>query len=206
MQWDVVNLESETVGTVDLADGVFGLETRPDILARAVTWQLAKRRAGTHSTKTRGEVARTGKKPYRQKGTGRARQGSTKGPHMRGGGIVFGPRPRDHAIDLPKKVRKLALRTALSAKRAAGELVVLDKAELGEAKTRLLASQLTKLGWSKPLVIDAEKPETNFARAARNLVGIDVLPSIGANVYDILRHETLVLTRSAVEKLTERLA
>ena len=206
MQWDVVNLESETVGTVDLADGVFGLEARPDILTRAVTWQLAKRRAGTHSTKTRGEVARTGKKPYRQKGTGRARQGSTKGPHMRGGGIVFGPRPRDHAIDLPKKVRKLALRTALSAKRAAGELVVLDKAELGEAKTRLLASQLTKLGWSKPLVIDAEKPETNFARAARNLVGIDVLPSIGANVYDILRHETLVLTRSAVEKLTERLA
>lgn len=206
MQWDVVNLESETVGTVDLADGVFGLEARPDILARAVTWQLAKRRAGTHSTKTRGEVARTGKKPYRQKGTGRARQGSTKGPHMRGGGIVFGPRPRDHAIDLPKKVRKLALRTALSAKRAAGELVVLDKAELGAAKTRLLASQLTKLGWSKPLVIDAEKPETNFARAARNLVGIDVLPSIGANVYDILRHETLVLTRSAVEKLTERLA
>lgn len=206
MEWDVVNLESETVGTVDLADGVFGLEARPDILARAVTWQLAKRRAGTHSTKTRGEVARTGKKPYRQKGTGRARQGSTKGPHMRGGGIVFGPRPRDHAIDLPKKVRKLALRTALSAKRAAGELVVLDKAELGEAKTRLLVSQLTKLGWSKPLVIDAEKPETNFARAARNLVGIDVLPSIGANVYDILRHETLVLTRSAVEKLTERLA
>jgi large subunit ribosomal protein L4 len=206
MQWDVVNLESQTVGTVDLADGVFGLEARPDILARAVTWQLAKRRAGTHSTKTRGEVARTGKKPYRQKGTGRARQGSTKGPHMRGGGIVFGPRPRDHAIDLPKKVRKLALRTALSAKRAAGELVVLDKAELGEAKTRLLASQLTKLGWSKPLVIDADRPETNFARAARNLVGIDVLPSIGANVYDILRHETLVLTRSAVEKLTERLA
>ena len=206
MQWDVVNLQSETVGTVDLADDVFGLEARPDILARAVTWQLAKRRAGTHSTKTRGEVARTGKKPYRQKGTGRARQGSTKGPHMRGGGIVFGPRPRDHAIDLPKKVRKLALRSALSAKRASGALVVLDKAELGEAKTKLLASQLAKLGWSKALVIDAEKPEMNFARAARNLVGIDVLPSIGANVVDILRHETLVLTRSAVDRLTERLA
>jgi large subunit ribosomal protein L4 len=206
MQWDVINLESESVGTVDLADGVFGLAARPDILSRAVTWQLAKRRAGTHSTKTRGEVARTGKKPYRQKGTGRARQGSTKGPHMRGGGIVFGPRPRDHAIDLPKKVRKLALCAALSARRAAGELVVLDKAELGEAKTKLLASHLTKLGWRKPLVIDADKPEMNFARAARNLVGIDVLPSIGANVYDILRHETLVLTRSAVDKLTERLA
>ena len=125
---------------------------------------------------------------------------------MRGGGIVFGPRPRDHAIDLPKKVRKLALCSALSAKRASGELVVLDKAELGEAKTRLLASQLAKLGWSKALVIDAEKPEMNFARAARNLVGIDVLPSIGANVVDILRHETLVLTRSAVDRLTERLA
>jgi large subunit ribosomal protein L4 len=206
MQWDVVNLESETVGTVELADGVFGLEPRPDILARVVTWQLAKRRAGTHSTKTRGEVARTGKKPYRQKGTGRARQGSTKGPHMRGGGIVFGPRPRDHAIDLPKKVRKLALRTALSAKCASGELVVLDRAELGEAKTKVLAAHFSKLGWSKPLVIDGEKPETNFARAAANLVGVDVLPSIGANVYDILRHETLVLTRAAVEKLTERLA
>lgn len=206
MQWDVVNLESETVGTVELPDSVFGLEARPDILARAVNWQLAKRRAGTHSTKTRGEVARTSKKPYRQKGTGRARQGSTKGPHMRGGGIVFGPRPRDHAIDLPKKVRKLALRTALSVKRATGELVVLDKAEIGEPKTKLLASRLTKLGWSKPLVIDAERPEANFARAARNLTGLDVLPSIGANVYDILRHETLVLTRSAVDSLAERLA
>jgi large subunit ribosomal protein L4 len=206
MQCDVVNLESETVGTVDLADGVFGLEVRRDLLARAVTWQLAKRRAGTHSTKTRGEIARTGKKPYRQKGTGRARQGSTKGPQMRGGGIVFGPRPRDHAIDLPKKVRKLALRTALSAKHAAGELVVLDKAELVEAKTKLLAGRLSKLGWSKPLVIDGDAPEANFARAARNLVGIDVLPSIGANVYDILRHDTLVLTRAAVDKLTERLA
>jgi large subunit ribosomal protein L4 len=205
MQWDVVNLDSEAVGKVELPDGVFGVEVRPDILARAVTWQLAKRRAGTHSTKTRGEVARTGKKPFRQKGTGRARQGSTKGPHMRGGGIVFGPRPRDHAIDLPKKVRKLALRTALSAKRAAGELVVLDRAEIGEAKTKVLAAHISKLGWSKPLVIDAEKPEANFARAAANLVGLDVLPSIGANVYDILRHKTLVLTRAAVDRLAERL-
>ena len=134
MQWDVVNLASETVGTVDLDDGVFGVEVRPDILARCVNWQLAKRRAGTHSTKTRGEVARTGKKPYKQKGTGRARQGSSKGPHMRGGGIVFGPRPRDHATDLPVKVRRLALRSALSAKRAAGTLVVLDRAELDEAQ------------------------------------------------------------------------
>jgi large subunit ribosomal protein L4 len=205
MQWDVVNLDSETVGTVDLVDGVFGVEVRPDILARAINWQLAKRRAGTHNTKTRGEVSRSPKKPFRQKGTGRARQGSSKGPHMRGGAVVFGPRPRDHAIDLPKKVRMLALRTALSAKRAAGELVVLDRAELGEAKTKGLAVRLGKLGWNKPLVIDAEKPDVNFARAARNLAGLDVLPSIGANVYDILRHETLVLTRAAVDKLTERL-
>lgn len=206
MQWDVVNLDSEVVGQVELADGVFALEPRADILARCVNWQLARRRAGTHKTKTRGEVARTGKKPYRQKGTGRARQGSTKGPHMRGGGIVFGPQPRDHAIDLPKKVRKLALRCALSAKRASGELVVLEQAELPEAKTKLLAAQLEKLGWRKPLVIDAEKPQQNFARAARNLVGVDLLPAIGANVYDILRHETLVLTRAAVDRLTERLA
>lgn len=206
MQWDVVNLASETVGTVDLADGVFGVEVRPDILARCVNWQLAKRRAGTHSTKTRGEVARTGKKPYKQKGTGRARQGSTKGPHMRGGGIVFGPRPRDHAIDLPVKVRRLALRSALSAKRAEGALVVLDRAELDEGKTKVLAAHIGKLGWRKPLIIDDERPQENFARAARNLAEVDVLPSIGANVYDILRHETLVLTRAAVDRLTERLA
>ena len=206
MQWDVVNLDSEVIGTVELADGVFAAEPRPDILARCVNWQLARRRAGTHKTKTRGEVARTGKKPYRQKGTGRARQGSTKGPHMRGGGIVFGPRPRDHSIDLPKKVRKLALRCALSAKRASGELVVLEQAELPGAKTKLLASQLARLGWRKPLVIDADAPQQNFARAARNLAGVDLLPAIGANVYDILRHETLVLTRAAVDRLTERLA
>jgi large subunit ribosomal protein L4 len=206
MQWDVINLSSETVDSVELADAVFGVPVRADILARMVNWQLAKRRAGTHNTKTRGEVARSGKKPYRQKGTGRARQGSSKGPHMRGGGIVFGPRPRDHAIDLPKKVRKLALRTALSAKCAAGELVVLDRAALEEGKTKVLAGHLAKLGWRKPLLIDGEKPEANFARAARNLVGVDVLPSIGANVYDILRHDTLVLTRAAVDKLTERLA
>ena len=206
MQWDVINLASETVGTVDLADGVFGVGARPDILARVVNWQLAKRRAGTHKAKTRGEVSRSTKKPFKQKGTGRARQGSSKGPHMRGGGIVFGPRPRDHAIELPKKVRALGLRTALSAKCASGELVILDRAELSEPKTKMLAEHLGKLGWSKPLIIDAEALEANFARAARNLVGFDVLPAIGANVYDILRHDTLVLTRAAVDKLTERLA
>ena len=205
MQWDVVNLENEKVGTVELADSVFGVEVRRDILARAVNWQLAKRRAGTHKVKTRSEVSGTTKKPFRQKGTGRARQGSMKGPHMRGGGIVFGPVPRDHSHALPKKVRRLALKAALSAKRADGTLVVLDKAELEDAKTRVLAQRALALSWGKALIIDGETVDTNFARAARNLPGLDLLPSRGANVYDILRHETLVLTRTAVDKLVERL-
>jgi len=205
MQWDVVNLENEKIGTVELADSVFGVDVRRDILARAVNWQLAKRRAGTHKVKTRKEVSGTSKKPFRQKGTGRARQGSMKGPHMRGGGVVFGPVPRDHSHALPKKVRRLALKAALSAKRADGTLVVLDKAELEDAKTRVLAQRALTLGWGKALIIDGETIDTNFARAARNLPGLDVLPSRGANVYDILRHETLVLTRTAVDKLVERL-
>jgi large subunit ribosomal protein L4 len=205
MQWDVVNLENEKVGTVELADSVFGVDVRRDILARAVNWQLAKRRAGTHKVKTRSEVSGTTKKPFRQKGTGRARQGSMKGPHMRGGGIVFGPVPRDHSHALPKKVRRLALKAALSAKRADGTLVVLDKAELEDAKTRVLGQRALTLGWGKALIIDGETVDTNFARAARNLPGLDLLPSRGANVYDILRHETLVLTRTAVDKLVERL-
>ena len=205
MQWDVVNLENEKIGTVELADSVFGVEVRRDILARAVNWQLAKRRAGTHKVKTRKEVSGTTKKPFRQKGTGRARQGSMKGPHMRGGGIVFGPVPRDHSHALPKKVRRLALKAALSAKRADGTLVVLDKAELEDAKTRVLGQRALTLGWGKALIIDGETVDTNFARAARNLPGLDLLPSRGANVYDILRHETLVLTRTAVDKLVERL-
>jgi large subunit ribosomal protein L4 len=205
MQWDVVNLENEKVGTVELADSVFGVDVRRDILARAVNWQLAKRRAGTHKVKTRSEVSGTTKKPFRQKGTGRARQGSMKGPHMRGGGIVFGPVPRDHSHSLPKKVRRLALKAALSAKRADGTLVVLDKAELEDAKTRVLAQRALALSWGKALIIDGEAVDTNFARAARNLPGLDLLPSRGANVYDILRHETLVLTRTAVDKLVERL-
>ena len=206
MERDVINLASETVGTVDLDDAIFGVAVRPDILARTVNWQLAKRRAGTHKTKLRGEVARSGKKPYKQKGTGRARPGSTKGPHMRGGGIVFGPLPRDHAIDLPKKVRRLALKCALSAKLAEGSLIVLDKAELEEPKTKVLAACVEKLGWQKVLIIDGAAIETNFARAAKNLMGFDVLPTAGANVYDILRHGTVVVTRAGVEKLKERLA
>jgi large subunit ribosomal protein L4 len=205
MQWDVVNLENEKIGTVELADSVFGVEVRRDILARAVNWQLAKRRAGTHKVKGRSEVTGSSKKPFRQKGTGRARQGSMKGPHMRGGGVVFGPHPRDHSHALPKKVRRLALKAALSAKRADGTLVVLDKAELEDPKTRILAQRAATLGWRKALIIDGETIDANFARAASNLPGLDLLPSRGANVYDILRHETLVLTRTAVDKLVERL-
>lgn len=206
MQWDVINLDKETIGSIDLADAIFAVDVRSDLLARTVRWQLAKRRAGTHKVKTRGEVNRTSRKPMRQKGSGRARQGSTKGPHMRGGAVVHGPHPRDHAHDLPKKVRKLALKTALSAKRAAGELMVLDKAELAEPKTRTLAQHVAKMGLRNALVIDGAAIDVNFQRAARNLIGIDVLPSQGANVYDILRHDTLILTRAAIERLTERLA
>ncbi len=205
MEQNVVNLDSETVGTVDLDDGIFAVAVRPDILARAVAWQLAKRRAGTHKVKGRSEVARTSKKPFKQKGTGRARQGSLKGPHMRGGGVVFGPVVRDHAHSLPKKVRKLALKSALSAKLAAGELIVLDQAALDSPKTKALAAQVERLGWRKALLIDGAAIDSNFARAAQNIVGLDVLPSQGANVYDILRHETVVLTTAGVEGLTERL-
>lgn len=205
MQCNVINVDNETVATVELDEAVFGLEVRADILARAVNWQLAKRRAGTHKVKSRNEVRGTSKKPFRQKGTGRARQGSLKGPHQRGGGVAFGPVPRDHAHALPKKVRRLALKTALSAKQVAGELVVLDRAQLAEGKTKVLASQAAKLGWRSVLIIDGNELDAGFTRAARNIVGLDVLPSRGANVYDILRRQTLVLTSSAVEQLVERL-
>jgi len=206
MKCDVVNLDNETVGTIDLADAVFGVDVRPDILARAVKWQLAKRRAGTHKVKSRHEVIGTSAKPFRQKGTGRARQGSSKGPHQRGGGVVFGPTPRDHAHDLPKKVRRLALKTALSAKREAGELVIIEKAELAEPKTKALVQSAAKLGWRGALIIDGEAVDSNFSRAAKNIGGLDVLPSRGANVYDILRHKQLVLTRAAVDQLVDRLS
>lgn len=205
MQWEVVSLANEKVGDVDLDDAIFGVEVRPDLLARTVHWQLAKRRAGTHSTKSRGEVARTTKKPYKQKGTGRARQGSTKGPHMRGGSVVHGPKPRDHAVELPKKVRRLALCSALSSKRASGQLKVLDQAALEQPKTSVLAGYVAALGLGSALVIDGAAPDRNFALAARNIVGLDVLPGIGANVYDILRHDTLVLTRAGLAAIEERL-
>lgn len=205
MQCDVITLANKKTGTIELDDAVFGVDVRSDILSRAVNWQLAKRRAGTAKTKERGEVKATKSKPFRQKGTGRARQGTTVAPQMRGGGVAFGPRVRSFAHKLPKQVRVLALKSALSAKQAEGKLVVLDEAKLKQAKTSELAKQLAKLKWGRALVIDGAEVDKNFARAADNIVGLDVLPSGGANVYDILRRETLVLTRQGVEKLVERL-
>ncbi|GBD45094.1 50S ribosomal protein L4 [bacterium HR40] len=205
MLYPVKNLAGEEVGTVELDETVFAVPVRPDILHRVVRWQLAKRRQGTHKAKTRGEVARSGKKIYRQKGTGRARHGSRRAPIFVGGGVVFGPVPRDHSIDLPKKVRRLGLCCALSDKLRGGQLVVLDEARLEEPKTRLLASRLQGLGIHSALVVTAGEPERNFQLAARNLPRVVVMPQIGANVYDILRHDTLVLTREAAQLLQERL-
>ncbi len=205
MKCDVINLDAAKVGEVDLMEEIFGLPKRPDILARMVRWQLAKRQAGTHATKGISQISGTTKKPFKQKGTGSARQGSLRSPQFRGGAVIFGPQPRSHAFDLPKKVRKLALKAALSAKAADGKLVVLDMARISDAKTKELASRFTKLGWNSALIVDGLAVDEGFARAARNIIGIDVLPSQGANVYDILRRDTLVLTKDAVQALEARL-
>jgi large subunit ribosomal protein L4 len=205
MKLRVTDLDSQEVGSIDLAEEVFGLPVRRDILARMVNWQLAKRRAGTHKTKGISDIQGTTKKPWRQKGTGRARQGSLRSPQFRGGAVIFGPVVRSHEFSLQKKVRRLALKTALSAKQAEGKLIVLDAAKLAEAKTKALAQCFGKLGWSSVLIIDGPTVDANFARAARNIPGIDVLPQQGANVYDILRRDTLVLTRDAVQHLEARL-
>ncbi len=205
MKYDVITLANKKTGTIELDDAVFAVDVRSDILSRAINWQLAKRRAGTAKTKERSEVKATKSKPFRQKGTGRARQGTTVAPQMRGGGVAFGPRVRSFAHKLPKKVRTMALKSALSAKQADGKLVVLDEAKLKEAKTSVLAKQFKKLNWGRALVIDGAEVDSNFARAAGNIIGLDVLPSGGANVYDIMRRDTLVLTRDGVEKLVERL-
>ncbi|MBP1806758.1 50S ribosomal protein L4 [Rubellimicrobium aerolatum] len=204
MQATAITLTGESAGTVELDDAIFGLEPRADILHRVVRWQRAKAQAGTHSTLTRAEVSYSTKKIYRQKGTGGARHGSKKASIFRHGGISKGPKPHSHAHDLNKKFRRLGLMHALSAKARAGELVVIEEARVGEAKTRMLAKQLDTLGWKRALVIDATVDE-GFARAARNIETLDVLPVIGANVYDILRRDTLVLTRAGVEALEARL-
>jgi len=206
MQADVTTLAAAKAGTVELSEAIFGLKPRPDLIQRMIRYQLLKRRAGTHHVQDRSEVNVTGKKVYRQKGTGGARHGDKSVPQWRGGGKAFGPKPRDHAIELPKKVRALALRHALSAKAQAGEVVVLDKAESKEGKTSALREQFAKLDWTNALIIDGAELEAGFVRAARNLPNIDVLPVQGINVYDILRRRKLVLTKAAIAALEERFA
>jgi large subunit ribosomal protein L4 len=205
MRLDVIKLDASPAGSIELNDAVFGLEPRTDILHRLVRWQLAKRQAGTHSVLGRSDVSYSTKKIYRQKGTGGARHGSRKAPIFRKGGTYKGPTPRSHAHELTKKFRSLGLKHALSAKAGAGQIVVIETAELAEAKTKLLAQAIKGLGWKRALVIDGPEVNENFVRAARNLEGIDVLPSVGANVYDILKRDTLVLTRAGVEALEARL-
>jgi large subunit ribosomal protein L4 len=204
MRATVRTLDNQEAGDIELSEEVFGLPVRRDILARVVNWQLAKRRAGTHKTKGISDISGTSTKPYKQKGTGRARQGSLRSPQFRGGAVIFGPVVRSHEFGLQKKVRRLGLKTALSAKQAEGKLVVIDAAQIDEAKTKALRARFDALGWGSVLIIDGAVNE-NFARAARNLPKVDVLPQLGANVYDILRRDTLVLTRDAVQQLEARL-
>jgi large subunit ribosomal protein L4 len=204
MQIDIKSLDNATTGSIDLPDAIFAATPRADIMARVVHWQQARRRAGTHKTKGMGEVSGTTKKPYKQKGTGNARQGSLRSPQFRTGGVVHGPVVRDHGYKLPKKVRRLGLISALSQKRAEGKLVVLDSTA-GAAKTKDLAVKLKALGWTSALIID-HAVDAGFLLASRNLIGIDVLPTIGANVYDILAHDVLAVTAAGVEGLKERLA
>lgn len=206
MKYEVRTLENKKAGEVTLNPAIFGLPVRSDILARMVNYQLAKRRSGNHQTKTISMISGTTRKPFNQKGTGNARAGSLRAPQMRGGATVFGPVTRDHSHKLPKKVRTLALKTALSSKAADGSLLILDDAALKAAKTKDLEAKVKSLGLKTALIIDGEQVNENFARAAQNLPGLDVLPSQGINVYDILRREHLVLTKSALEKLEGRLA
>jgi large subunit ribosomal protein L4 len=205
MKIDVVTLKGAKGGALDLPDEIFGITAiRADLLQRCVTWQLAKRRAGTHKVQVRNEVSRTGKKMYRQKGTGGARHGSRRAAQFVGGARAFGPVVRSHAFDLPKKVRALALRHALSAKASTGSLVVLDAATLADPKTAGLRADLAALGLKNALIIAGPTIESNFAMAARNIPNVDVLPNAGLNVYDVLRRDTLVLTKDAVEGIKAR--
>lgn len=203
MQINVITLDNATAGSVELPDDIFAVMPRPDIMARVVSWQLSKRRAGTHKVKGLGEVSGTTKKPYKQKGTGNARQGSLRAPQFRGGGAVHGPVVRSHGYDLPKKIRRLGLISALSQKAADGKLVVLDAAS-GSAKTKELVAKLKVLGWASALIVD-HAVDDGFLKASRNIHGIDVLPTIGANVYDILRHDVLAITTAGIAGLKERL-
>ncbi|HET9148550.1 MAG TPA: 50S ribosomal protein L4 [Acetobacteraceae bacterium] len=207
MQIDITSLDGDRangeLGQAELPDEIFAVKPRPDIIARVVHWQLARRRAGTHKVKGMGEVQGTTKKPYRQKGTGNARQGSLRAPQFRTGGVVHGPVPRDHGYSLNKKVRRLGLLSILSQKAAEGRLVVLDAAS-GVTRTKELAAKFVERGWGSTLIVDAAV-DTGFALASRNFRNVDILPVIGANVYDILRHDTLAITRAGLEGLKERL-
>ena len=204
MELKLTTLDGNETGSVTLSDEIYGLEPRPDLLQRCVNWQLAKRQAGTHKTQGRADVWRTGKKMYKQKGTGGARHGSARVPQFRGGGRAFGPVVRSHAHDLPKKVRALGLKHALSAKAKDGGLVIVDAVALKDAKTKAFRAQLKKLGFNSTLIIDGAEVEKNLGLAARNVPHVDVLPVQGINVYDILRHDTLVLSKAAVDALEER--
>jgi large subunit ribosomal protein L4 len=204
MDITVKTFEGKEAGKVTLSDSIFGLEVRQDILARVVRWQLAKRRAGTHKTKGRSEIDRTKSKMYKQKGTGRARHHAASAPQFRGGGRAFGPVVRSHAHDLPKKVRALGLKHALSAKAKDGGLIIVDTLALKDPKTKGFREQLKKMGFTSTLIIDGAEVEKNLGFAARNVPHVDVLPVQGINVYDILRHDTLVLSKAAVDALEER--
>lgn len=204
MDLKITTFEGKEAGSVQVSDEIFGLEPRADIIQRCVNWQLARRQRGTHKTKDRSEIWRTGKKMYGQKGTGGARHGSARVPQFRGGGRAFGPVVRSHAFDLPKKVRALALKHALSARAKDGGLIVLDNAQVKDAKTKALAAQFSGLGLTSALIIDGAQVDTGFANAARNIPNVDVLPVQGINVYDIVRRQKLVLTKAAVEALEAR--
>lgn len=206
MKIAVKNLQNAEVGQIELKPEIFGLELRSDILHRVVNWQRAKAQTGNHKTKTISEIQGTTKKPYKQKGTGNARQGSLRSAQMRGGATIFGPVVRSHAYDLPKKIRTLGLKMALSSKAAAGKLLILDSTDVKSHKTKELVGAFGKLGFNSAVIIDGETVGENFSRAARNIPHIDVLPAQGANVYSILRRDTLVLTKAAIEKLEERLS
>ena len=206
MQLDIINFDGKKVGSVELAESIFGVAPRADILHRVVTWQRAKSRAGTHAVKTVSDVAGSGKKAFKQKKTGNARQGEKYNVHMRGGGVVHGPVVRDHSIDLPKKIRSLGLKMALSSKAQEGSLVIIDSEKLAAAKTNAFAKQLKKLNIASALFVGAAELDENFKKSAANIVNIDVLPTIGLNVLDILNHEKLVLTADAVKAIEARLA
>ena len=206
MQLDIINFDGKKVGSVELENSIFGLEPRADILHRVVTWQRAKSRAGTHAVKSVSDVAGSGKKAFKQKKTGNARQGERYNVHMRGGGVVHGPVVRDHSIDLPKKIRSLGLKMALSSKAKDGSLVIIDSEKLEAAKTGVFAKQLKKLDIKSALFVGATELDENFKKSAANIANIDVLPTIGLNVLDILKHEKLVLTADAVKAVEARLA